>query len=96
MGTAQSTPTRKITIPNEESQFIKISESVAERLRKCTETSPQDMMKNQPKDECEPAENHFKNVKNSEPNPECKVFDNCFSPPLQFKLGIVLILHLFI
>ena len=81
MGTAQSTPTRKITIPNEESQFIKISESVAERLRKCTETSPQDMMKNQPKDECEPAENHFKNVKNSEPNPECKVFDNCFSSP---------------
>lgn len=70
MGGSQSAPTRKISIPNEESQFIKISESVAERLKKCTEKSPEEMLK-KPKEECEPTEMQT-NVRDKHLNPDCK------------------------
>lgn len=40
MGGSQSAPSRKLTIPNEDSHFIKVSEAVVERLKTCQEKRP--------------------------------------------------------
>lgn len=68
MGGSQSTPTRKISISNEESHLIKISEAVAERLRKCAEGSPE-ALKSQ--EGCEPGE-YEKDVRDTQPDPKCR------------------------
>lgn len=44
MGGAQSTATRKITIPNEDN-LVKVSDSVAERLKKCQEPEKPELKK---------------------------------------------------
>ncbi|KAK6633835.1 hypothetical protein RUM44_004442 [Polyplax serrata] len=87
MGGSQSAPTRKISIPNEESQFIKISESVAERLKKCTEKSPEEMLK-KPKEECEPTEMQT-NVRDKHLNPDCDALINYYYGPSLTSIRIL-------